>query len=494
MATHRIRRSSRALPVAGVLASLVVFGIALAPAASFALDRGTQAAPDPASEPSPQAQDPPLPDAPNIVFVVADDMRADMLAAMPIVRDELAAKGVTFESAYVSNPLCCPSRVSILTGQTSATTGVWRNAAPGGGFHAFDDHDTLATRLQDAGYRTGLFGKYLQEYPVADPYVPPGWSEWAATDRAAYYDYTLNVNGVPTPFGDAPADYSTDVLAEMADTFVRTTPSYQPLFLFLAPAAPHLPATPAPRHDGAFDDVQKLRPPSFDHPGRGAPPWVRNLPALRFRDRAALDELRRDMLETLLALDEAVGKVLTALRDTGRLGETLIVFTSDNGYLLGEHRRVGKSVPYEESVHVPLVVRYDPATDLTAATDERPVMNIDLAPTAAELAEVTLTAPDGRSLVPALSGDPGGARSFVMIEQIPHRSFDVEPYCAIRTRRHLYVRYRRWGTELYDLRRDPFQLRNLAASRRARGVERTLAAKADRACSTQVVRGDHTVR
>jgi arylsulfatase A-like enzyme len=474
----------------GVLVLLVALAIGSAPAASLALDDGTQAARTaaPAEQPSPQPQAPPLPDAPNVVFVVADDQRWDTLDVMPTVRDELATPGVTFSNAFVSNPLCCPSRVSILTGQTSATTGVWRNAMPRGGFEAFDDDTTLASALQGAGYRTALLGKYLQEYPTDGTYVPPGWSEWAATDRAAYYDYTLNVNGVPTVFGATPQDYSTDVLADMADGFIRSTPSYQPLFLFFSPAAPHQPATPAPRHDRAFDDIEKFRPPSFDRIGSGAPPWVRHSPVLEFADRVMIDQLRRDMLGSLLALDDAVGTIVTALRETGRLGETLIVFTSDNGYLWGEHRRIGKSVPYEESIRVPLVIRYDPLA-APGTVDRRFAMNIDLAPTAADLAGVLLPAPDGASLVPMLGGGGDGIRRHVTIEQIPHEGWDVPPYCAVRTWRHAYVQYRRWGSELYDLRRDPYELRNLVGERRQRGTLRSMRRVARRSCTSQVLRG-----
>ncbi|MEX1100810.1 MAG: sulfatase [Actinomycetota bacterium] len=470
---------------AGPLALLAVALLGLAPAASSAASSAgaSSGAAQPAvSEPSPQPQAPPAPSDPNVVFIVSDDQRWDTLDAMPNVLSQIATPGVTFENAFVSNPLCCPSRVSILTGQTSATSGVWRNAPPGGGFESFDDSTTIATELQGAGYRTGLFGKYLQGYAPDGTYVPPGWSAWAARDRAAYFDYTLNVDGVPTAFGSASQDYSTDVLAGMADGFIRSTPSYQPLFLFFSPSAPHLPATPAPRHDGAFDGIAKYRPSSFDRIGTGSPPWAEALPPLAWRDRAKLDELRRDMLETLLALDEAVGTIVTALHDTGRLSETLLVFTSDNGYLWGEHRREGKSVAYEESIRVPLVVRYDPAAT-AGALDDRFAMNIDLAPTAAAAAGVALPAPDGKSLLPLLQNSEGpGVRSRVVVEQIPHSSFDVPPYCAIRTRRHSYIRYRNGATELFDLRRDPYQLRNLTADQAHRPLVRSLVRGTRSAC------------
>jgi arylsulfatase A-like enzyme len=472
---------------------LVVLAIGSAPAASLALDAGTPVsrgavpADAPAEEPSPQPQAAPLPDAPNVVFVVSDDQRWDTLDVMPTVRDELAEKGVTFSNAFVSNPLCCPSRVSILTGQTSATTGVWRNAMPGGGFGAFDDDVTLASVLQDAGYRTGLIGKYLQGYPTTGTYVPPGWSEWAATDRAAYYDYTLNVNGVPAAFGSAPQEYSTDVFADLADGFIRSTPSYQPLFLLFSPAAPHQPSTPAPRHDDAFDGIQKFRPPSFDRVGIDAPPWIRSDPPLAFDDRAMIDQLRRDMLGSLLSLDDAVRTILTALQDTGRLEETLIVFTSDNGFLWGEHRRVGKSVPYEEAIRVPMVIRFDPLT-APGTIDGRFAMNIDLAPTAADLAGVELPAPDGASLAPMLGGGGHGVRRHVTVEQIPHTGWDVPAYCAVRTWHHVYVQYRRWGSELYDLRRDPDELRNLVGERRQRRSLRSMRHLAAGSCSGEVLR------
>jgi N-acetylglucosamine-6-sulfatase len=200
--------------------------------------------------------------APSIVLIVTDDQRADTLDVMPTVQSELADNGVTFTEAFVTNPLCCPSRASILTGQYSHSNGVFGNDPPNGGFAGFDDSATLATWLQAAGYRTALVGKYLNGYEGT--YVPPGWGEWhALSGGQSYYDYELNENGVLGEYGSEPADYSTDVLSAKAAAFVRETSG--PLFLFFAPLAPHFDANrfaaePAPRHADLFTSRGGLPP------------------------------------------------------------------------------------------------------------------------------------------------------------------------------------------------------------------------------------------
>lgn len=400
---------------------------------------------------------------PDVVVIVTDDQRWDTLGAMPVVQRELVARGASFPDAFVVNPVCCPSRASILTGAYSHTTGVYRQAPPFGRFEWFRDGSTLATWLDDAGYTTGLFGKYLDGYQHAGltGYVPPGWDRWVAFIRSAYRDYKLSVDGRVRGFGSASEDYSTDVLAREAEGFVRRAEG--PLFLYLAPAAPHGPAPPAPGDEDAFADLPPWRPASYDEADvSDKPSWVRSLPRLDAAERERIDTLRRNQLASLLAVDRAVQRVLGALRETGRLRDTLIVYTSDNGLSWGEHRWSKKEAPYEEVIRVPLVVRWDAGGVLAGSTPDAQALNVDLAPTIADATAVAAPDIEGRSLLPVLRGEREPApREDFLIEHLAGTN-PVPTYCAVRSRDWTYVRYTDGQEELYDLREDPSQLRNLA--------------------------------
>ena len=355
---------------------------------------------------------------PDIVLIVTDDQRFDSLWAMPVLSERLEARGVTFPDAFVVNPLCCPSRASILTGNYSHTTLVYRQVPPFGRFEWFDDGSTLATWLHDAGYRTGLFGKYLDGYQhsAVTGYVPPGWDRWVAFVRSAQVDYTLTIDGALREFGHGPDDHATEVLADEAVAFVQDTTG--PLFLELATSAPHAPAIPSPGDESSFASLSPARPPSFDEADVSEKPaWVRDLPPLTPSQEAAIDAFRADQYRSLLGVDRALGRILDALERAGRLENTLIVFTSDNGILHGEHRWTKKEAPYEEAIRVPLVMRWD-AAEWTPGTELPGVLalNIDLAPTIAEAAGVAHPPTDGRSLLPVLAGDRSSTRSDFLIE------------------------------------------------------------------------------
>ena len=407
--------------------------------------------------------------APNLVLVVTDDQRWDTLWAMPKLRSNLIDRGITFSNAFAENPACCPSRASILTGQSSHTTGVWRNIPPFGGYKSFQDSSTLATWLDASGYRTALVGKYFNGYAGAT-YVPPGWDRWVALNGGTYryFDYKLNVDGVTTPYGTAEGDYSTDVLASYASTFIRNTPGDQPLFLTFTPNAPHGvargtalsgPPVPAPRHADAFPSLAPWRPPSWNEQDTSdKPAHMRDL------EEVHRDRFRHEQLKSLLAIDDAIERIVGALRDAGRLGNTMIVFTSDNGLLWGEHRWARKLVPYEESIRIPLVIRYDPLT-AEARTESRLVSTIDLAPTLAEAAGVAAPDVDGLSLMPILAGLDPQWRQDLLVEHMQGapEADSVKTYCAVRTPRHLYAVYATGERELYDLFQDPYQLTNVAS-------------------------------
>ena len=398
---------------------------------------------------------------PSILLIVTDDQRWDTLWAMPHVRDLLENRGTTFSNAFVVNPLCCPSRSSILTGDYSHTTGVYRETPPFGAFQSFHDGSTIATWLHDQGYTTGLFGKYIDAYQHAalTGYVPPGWDRWAAFVRSRYLDYKLTIDGHIQTYGDDASDYSTNVLGSLAERFIRDTPG--PIFVEYAPAAPHAPAIPEARFQGAFANLPPWRSASYDEPDvSDKPSYIRDLPPLSDDVRAAVDGFRQNQYRTLQSVDSQVEALVGALRDTGRLGNTLIVFTSDNGISWGEHRWVKKEVPYEESIRVPLVVRYDPMTAVDpGATSSALALNIDIAPTIAAVAGVPAST-DGRSLLPVLGGEAAGWRTRFLIEHM-EGSNPVPTYCAVRTDHYLYARYATGERELYDLQADPFELTNV---------------------------------
>ena len=408
--------------------------------------------------------------SPNIVLIVTDDQRWDTLSAMPTVESELVAKGVTFSNAFAVNPLCCPARASILTGRYSHGTRVYGNRD----LPKFDARSTIAVALQRAGWRTGFLGKYLNGYDTLR--VPPGWNRWFAfTPSSAhrYFDYRVNVDGLPVEYGSEEADYATDVLAAEAESFIAAADS-RPFFLALFPIAAHGPATAAPRHAGSFPDLPPWRPESYFEDVSDKPRWIEQV----VFDAAVADEYRRSQYQSLLAVDDAVRRVVDALEATGKLADTMIVFTSDNGFLWGEHGILNKIAPYEESIRVPMVVRYGSQV----RTDARLALNIDLAPTFAALAGIAWKA-DGQSLLPLLSSTAGPGRREFLIESIGMQPFPSPPYCAIRTQGQMYAVYADGSRELYHLASDPYQLESLAQDPAWQMREDVLRARLGRMCN-----------
>ena len=409
------------------------------------------------------------PSQPNVVIILTDDQRWDSLWAMPTVQSELVGHGTTFDQSFVVNSLCCPSRASILTGKYSHGTDVYHNQPPHGGMASFDDTTTLATSLRGIGYRTGIVGKYLNGYRTAST-MASGWDRWFVVlqgkvdnESAYYYDYDISDQGTLTHFGSDVADYSTDVFAGQADQFIRETPGDQPLFLLLATAAPHTPAKPPERYLDSFSNLEKYRPPNYNEADvSDKPANVKTLNRLGGSAQDAVDAFAANQYRTLLAVDDAVATVVSALRDTGRLSDTMIIFASDNGLTLAEHRiKEDKEVPYEESIRVPLVIRYDPLTGDSPAHDGHLVANIDLAPTVAELTGFVQPGAEGQSLMPLLDGSVSSWRTEFLIEHM--QAWDRVPsFCAVRSEDHLYVYYSTMEEELYDLTTDPYELDNLA--------------------------------
>jgi len=226
---------------------------------------------------------------PNIVFILADDMRKDDLKYMPKTRSLLKAKGMGFQNAFVSDAICCPARATIMRGQYAHNTHVWTNGGSTGGWEAYkkngNEQDNVATRLKAAGYRTGLFGKYLNGYQITTG-RPPGWDRWFAHGKDInYYDYTINDDGTTRHYGSRSADYETDVVAKHAKAFIGTSASAGvPFFAYVAPYAPHTArrqgsSVPAPRDRHAYDGLKAPRPPSFNERDvSDKPRWIRKLP------------------------------------------------------------------------------------------------------------------------------------------------------------------------------------------------------------------------
>jgi N-acetylglucosamine-6-sulfatase len=440
-------------------------------------------------------------DRPNIVFVLTDDLDYASTQKMPQITSLLSDQGTSIEEAFVSHPICCPSRATFLTGLYDHNHGVKGNAPPEGGFQTFvsegHEENSIAVGLQESGYRTAFFGKYLNQYPGDDPtHVPPGWDEWyGKLDEQKLYDYSINENGEELSYGSEEGDFFTDVLSGQATDFVgRAAPEEEPFFAYVAPTAPHGPATPAERHEGAFAEEEVPHPPSYDEEDvSDKPSPINDAERISEEETSNIDDYYRQRLESMLAVDEMVGSLVEELEAAGELENTYIFFTSDNGWFQGEHRiRSTKNRPYEESARVPLFVR---GPGVTAGTKtEKLALNTDIAPTFADLAGASFPA-DGRSLAPLLRGEePASWRSSVLLEKLPQegggeegngkakaKSKDKEGktgaggvpksgpgqspnFQAVRTEIHKYVEYDNGDVELYDLESDPYEMESIHES------------------------------
>jgi N-acetylglucosamine-6-sulfatase len=423
------------------------------------------------------------PERPNILLVLTDDQTIDTLPsappAMPWLQSQLAdpASGwLWFPNAVVSTPLCCPSRATILTGRDDRHTGVTGNQNG----ENLNEADTLPVWLHDAGYRTGLVGKYLNEYPWGrGPYVPPGWDRWVGktndSPATTYYDYRLVDQGRWWQAGGVSGDYITDVLRDDALDFLYTAPASQPWFLMFTPPAPHEPWEPAPRHR-ALLDVAAPPPPSeaLLNDVRGKPAWVRDLAPISPERLRTLQIDRVRERATLAAVDESVRALTDAIAARGELERTVIVFLSDNGYQFGEHRWQGKETPYEGSIRVPFAIR---SPWLASATVPMLVGNLDVAPTIAELAGVSPPSPvDGVSLAPLVRGASSSipVRPGIFLDWVGGEF--VPPWSGVRTRHAVFVRSADGTDELFDLTADPDELVNLAADPAAAELRRRMAA------------------
>jgi N-acetylglucosamine-6-sulfatase len=395
---------------------------------------------------------------------------------------------VTFANNFASFPLCCPSRATFLTGQYGHNHTIMGNAAPTGGYDklAPTHSNSLPAWLQQAGYTTVHLGKYLNGYGRTNPTAaPPGWTEWyGSTDPSTYqfYNYRLNENGRLVVYGAGVPNYQADVYNRKAVEIVRrlaATP--KPFFLSVAFLAPHSGGprdsddppnlgtpSPAPRHRNAFANQPLPAPPSLNEADvSDKPAAMRNRPALSTARLNAIRENYQQRLESLLAVDEAVRDLLTALDSARVLQRTYVIFTADNGFFHGEHRVAsGKVLVYEPSVRVPLIIR-GPGIP-RGATRTTLAANVDLAPTILDIAGTRAARRvDGRTLLPFARDALRRSGRDILLE--------TTTYSAIRTPRHVFVQHSTGEQELYDLVTDPHQLTSLHADARYAALKNELA-------------------
>lgn len=412
----------------------------------------------------------PLPPPWNVLLLLADDMRADELQFMPFT-SELSCQAVTFANAFVSTPLCCPMRAGLHSGGYYAKhSGVLNNEQPDGGMFAFHEGDSLAVRVQAAGWRTGLFGKYMNLYKfwtMSHPgaQIPPGWSSFCGGGNQGDWSNWALTCGSSTPTAYGPgvlshfADHPDDRIAALTSEFIAGA---EPFAAFCCFMGPHTPAVPA------VVDICRLEHfapgAAWAYRGRGfgeedlgdKPLWLQA--AVAGWDAAAAQELELRRLRCLLAIDRQVEALFNRLSELGRLERTLIVFASDNGFQLGEHRLGNKGMPYEESIRVPLLLWYHGCTPQTLSGLVS--LDVDLPATLLDwIGLPQFAAADGIPLRPMMEEAAGG-RAFIYAQAWPDND-DVWPgWTALRDADSKLVRWDTEEGEFYDLSADPFELEN----------------------------------
>ena len=479
------RRGSGSRRVTGalLLAGLLCIAVALVPAGGEAKKR----------KKAKQAR-------PNIVLIMDDDQSVNLQQFLTKTNAAIAGKGVTFDNSFVNYSLCCPSRSTMLTGQYAHNHGVRGNQPPTGGYRKIAPTlgNSLPVWLQRAGYYTAHIGKFLNGYGTTSPdiEVPPGWNEWYgsidnpdAFTGGTYtaYGYTLNENGRIVHYGSTPgvvdpATYQTDVYSQKAADFIRRrAPSRKPFYLSVAPRDPHSEAAScncagdnpraAPRYEGKLAGLAAPRDPSFNEANvSDKPSNIKNLPQLSPAQIANVDGRYRARAEAVLGVDDLVQNVVGTLKASGELKNTVLIFTSDNGFFHGEHRvPQGKVRIYEPSIRVPLLIR---GPGMPKGVHRRqPVGNVDLAPTILDFAGAKPgRKEDGMSLIPIMERKrdfPGRAMDLETYFT-PDTTEDPEDpplnYRGVRTDHYLYADYGTGERELYDLRIDPFELQNQAGN------------------------------
>jgi arylsulfatase A-like enzyme len=500
---------SRLRLLALVVSTLVV--VAVAAMGIRGTSEASQASEDAAAgEASPARQTERAPAAekrPNVVLILTDDLDMSLMDYMPNVTRLIRDQGAELTNFYVEQSSCCPSRASILSGLYAHNHGVIGNVWPEGGYERWRDTEqdnALPVWLQRAGYRSAMLGKYFNEYPFHPgshlpdaekarlrAYVPPGWQSWASPVQGNAYaqeHYKLNVDGqVDADFRD---DYLDGWLGEWALALVNGADGFDfargGQFLYYASYSPHTPYAYPSRLEGSFANAQYPRTPDFgeadvtDKFG-----LTRTRPPLSTADQATIDETFRKRVRSVQVLDRNVARLVQALADQGALDNTYLIFTSDNGYLMGNHRReIGKYNQFQGTVRVPFYVRGPGIAP--GSTYDDVAGNIDIAPTIAEITGAPAPADvDGVSLLSRLEGGPELSRRYLLLgraltptnttaanglEEAPEtfvessRSSELNDFTGVTNGRYKLIRYTHLPhEELYDLKRDPYELTNLLA-------------------------------
>ena len=393
-----------------------------------------------------QAVDPPSADAveapqprPNIVVIVTDDQEYFSMPAMRKLLSYPRGSWVNFTNAFAADSLCAPSRATMLSGQYPTHHGVINNQATG----QFDHANTLPVWLDNAGYRTGIIGKYHLGRGVKDP--PPGWDVW-------------NTRHYPNDI---------DQHSQMAVEFIRASDS--PFFLWLAYMAPHTVAHPPERYQNTDVYMPAVRPNVNEADVSDKPGYIRNRSLLSEETLVNWRNEQRNAQREILAIDDGVQAIIDELAATGQLNNTMVIFISDNGMSWGSHRKIGKWCPYEECSRIPLLIRYPGAPGNRNET--RMVSNIDITATITQYAGVTPTIPqDGRSLLPLLTDSATAWRDSVLLER--HVNDD---YYGIRVPGWKYIESQSGFKELYDLTNDPYEMQNVANQPQHAAIQANLA-------------------
>jgi arylsulfatase A-like enzyme len=406
---------------------------------------------------------------PNFVFVMTDDLDEQSMQQLPgitsIMRgDPMSTNGITFENAYVTYSLCCPSRATILRGQYPHNHGILGNFPPLGGEGKFReqglDESTVATWLNDAGYQTKYIGKYMNGYD--DLYKPLDWDEWFVLQGSSS-STQVNDDGRSVQL----AGHSTDVFAQEASDFIaRSHENPEPFFVLVGTKAPHRPPEVANRYKDRFATTPLPRPPNFDEEDvSDKAKWLQAYPRLSQAEIDDTQKLYRERLRSMLSVEDLLRQTITTLDQTGELDNTYIFFTSDNGFHLGQHRLTrGKRTSYEEDIGIPLMVRGPgvPANEVR----QQLVLNNDFAPTIADLADASIPAfVDGSSFAPLLTGSPPSTWRTAFLEEGTLETIGSDTptptHKSVHTRQHVFLEYAETAEhELYDLIADPAQLQS----------------------------------
>ncbi|WP_232679709.1 sulfatase [Nocardioides sp. R-C-SC26] len=411
---------------------------------------------------------------PNIILITTDDQASSDMRWMPKTVQNLGRAGVTFSRALSPHPLCCPARAAILTGQYAQNNGVKSNQDPFN-FKALKISTTLPVWLNRVGYNTAFTGKYLNGYGTHGK-PQPGWDYWDASmiNPYSYVGYEMYQNGNPQWYKKL---NNVDYINMRVDKLVREySADDKPFFIWASHVAPHgrldkvknIPSTaealPPRRFQRMFSGVNS---PSLRDPGYTSDRISDKNSLVQRKNRPTTQKINtvfRSRIRSLQAVDQGIAELVRTLRSLGELDNTYIIFTSDNGFLLGEHNLITKNVPYRQSLRVPMIVR-GPGVPAGAVRSQRALM-IDVAPTIADLAGAKPLIPvDGVSLVPA-AVDNAPLRETVLIQAGPQTPADLSYgwwWRGVTTDRYTYARFFANGLEeLYDHLHDPSEINNVA--------------------------------